>query len=209
MAYQFFGDFPTEFTLKNIFFVFFSYYFRVGLYFTLLLPMRILVNNKMPQIFVNVFGASIVIFFIIDFGLRPICTLYLVFLFDACFFILSYVYIKPFRTWITYRCNLDVPFSRVIWFYFGNPTSAAFHSMRPVIGVGLAALVTYEIEHVRGYMEFQQTVEPYMALQRKLSPVPLTSTESINLVDAYHTKCINQGFMHRIILKGNITWSTG
>ena len=81
--------------------------------------------------------------------------------------------------------------------------------MRPVIGVGLAALVTYEIEHVRGYMEFQQTVEPYMALQRKLSPVPLTSTESINLVDAYHTKCINQGFMHRIILKGNITWSTG
>ena len=88
IARQFFCNFEPSFTLKGAFLINFTYLYRIILYLTVFLPMRIFVHNGLP-IFYHYVGWFLNCFFLIAWGLwfGTCKCIYLLF-----FFLCIYIY---------------------------------------------------------------------------------------------------------------------
>ena len=155
IARQFFCNFEPSFTLKGAFLISFTYIYRIMLYLTVFLPMRIFVHNGLP-IFYHYVGWFLNFFFLIawGYGLVPVSASIYFFFFYAFTFIHLYVYVKPFRDWVIYRCDLKTDFKYVIWFSFGNPLKDVWKKISPVVVPAVGLFGWWEAEIYQADIKF-------------------------------------------------------
>ena len=117
------------------------------------------------------------------------------------------MYVKPFRDWVIYRCDLKTDFKYVIWFSFGNPLKDVWKKISPVVvpTVGLYGL--WEAEIYQADIKFKNSFGDHIALLKKECPTPLTNADVLEQAKQYQNKCIDEKLIHKLCTKGQISWS--
>ena len=207
MAREFFCNFEWSFTLSGIFSLNFSYIYRIFFYLTILLPYRVFVNNGLSD-FHQLVGWCVNLFFLVcwDYGMAPISVSIYIFFFDAFTFILLYVYLKPFRDWVIFRCNLTTDFKNVIWFFFGNPLSKGFKNFAKIAGTTASFYGLWEFEAYQADLKFYSTLKSHMSILKETWPNPMTNKEASEEIAKYHNRCLYEKALHRLIGKGKFSW---
>jgi hypothetical protein len=208
MAREFFCNFEWSFTLSGIFSLNFTYIYRIVFYLTILLPYRVFVNNGLSD-FHQLVGWCVNLFFLVcwDYGMAPISLSIYMFFFDAFTFILLYVYIKPFRKWVIYRCNLTTDFKNVIWFFFGNPLSKGFKNFAKIAGTTAAFYGLWEYEVQQADLKFYATCKDHISLLKEVAPDPMTNHEVSEQIEKYHNRCLDEKALHQLIGKRKFSWN--
>jgi hypothetical protein len=207
MAREFFCNFEWSFTLSGIFSLNFSYIYRIFFYLTILLPYRVFVNNGLSD-FHQLVGWCVNLFFLVcwDYGMAPISVSIYIFFFDAFTFILLYVYLKPFRDWVIFRCNLTTDFKNVIWFFFGNPLSKGFKNFAKIAGTTASFYGLWEYEIQQADLKFYASCKDHISLIKESAINPMTNKDIFEQIEKYHNRCLYEKGLHRLIGKGKFSW---
>jgi len=207
MAREFFCNFEWSFTLSGIFSLNFTYIYRIVFYLTILLPYRVFINNGLSD-FHQLVGWCLNLFFLVcwDYGMSPISAAIYFFFMDAFFFILLYVYIKPFRDWVIFRCNLTTDFKNVIWFFFGNLLSKGFKNFAKIAGTTAAFYGVWEYEVQQADLKFYASCKDHISLLKESAPNPMTNKDVFEQIEKYHNRCLYEKGLHRLIGKGKFSW---
>jgi hypothetical protein len=64
------------------------------------------------------------------------------------------VYVKPFRDWVIYRCDLKTDFKYIIWFSFGNPLKDVWKKISPVVVPAVGLFGWWEAEIYQADIKF-------------------------------------------------------